>query len=363
MATTRTAGTQSKAGGGNAWHRDLAGWKAILSRLREQISQDHVGVVAAGIAFYTLLSIFPAIAAFISVAGLILDPAEVAGEVSDLVAVLPESAGAIIGDQVTKVAGGENTATGFVALAGFAIAVYGAMKSILTLIEGLNIAYGEQETRGIVRLYATAFALTLGLIVGMALAIGVVVLLPVLLALGDTQAAGSGLLWLRWPILAGIAVLGFALVYRIGPAKRSAGWRWISPGAVLGTALWIAGTVGFSLYARYFGSYTETYGALGGVVILLTWLWVSAYAMLMGAELNSEIERQDSGAAGGAHSSVFDQAAPASTPPKASAPMPAAPAPAQAAQPAAPGHGLVLVGALALLLVGRLRRPGPPERP
>ena len=168
MATTRTAGMQSKAGGGNAWHRDLAGWKAILSRLREQISQDHIGVVAAGIAFYTLLSIFPAIAAFISVAGLILDPAEVAGEVSDLVAVLPESAGAIIGDQVTKVAGGENTATGFVALAGFAIAVYGAMKSILTLIEGLNIAYGEQETRGIVRLYATAFALTLGLIVGAA---------------------------------------------------------------------------------------------------------------------------------------------------------------------------------------------------
>ncbi|MCJ1902427.1 MULTISPECIES: YihY/virulence factor BrkB family protein [Paracoccus] len=270
----------------------LPGWRQIFRRVRAEIAQDHVGVVAAGIAFYGLIAIFPAIAALVAISGLVLDPADLGSTMERIFTLLPPDAAGIIRDQLVKVTDG-GTQTGLVAISGLAVAIYGATKGVMTLIEGLNIAYDEDETRGLLRLYLTGFALTLGLVVGLTVAIGLIVLLPLaagLLHLGDgVQAAIS---WIAWPILAGSGVLGLAVIYRFGPARKAAKWRWLSLGAALAVCVWIAASLGFSLYASNFARYTETYGTLAGVVGLLTWLWLSAYVVLAGAELNAEIEQQ-----------------------------------------------------------------------
>ncbi|WP_230383029.1 YihY/virulence factor BrkB family protein [Paracoccus shanxieyensis] len=268
------------------------GWVQILWRVQSEITRDHIGVVAAGIAFYGLIAIFPAIAAIVGISGLILDPADLDATTDTIVAVLPPDAAAIIRDQMVKVTSSE-TGTGLVAASGLLLAIYGAMKGVMTLIEGLNIAYDEEETRGYLRLYLTGFAITLALVVGFILAIGLIVVLPALvelLHLGPRFAAM--VCWINWPILAVFMMMGLAMLYRFGPARSAARWRWLSLGAALATVLWIAASLGFSAYASNFGSYTETYGTLAGVILLLTWLWLSAYVILAGAELNAETEQQ-----------------------------------------------------------------------
>ena len=270
-----------------------AGWKQILWRAKDEISRDHISVVSAGIAFYALLSIFPAIAALVSVAGLVIDPADIADQLETVVGMLPPEAAGILQDQVVKVTSSSKTGTGVVAVFGLAVALYGAMKGVLTLIEGLNIAYDEEETRGMVKLYLTALAITFGAILGTAAGLGLVVLLPSLVALGHLPPVLETLInILRWPLMAALAMLGLAALYRFGPSRAEPKWRWISVGAVLATTLWIVGTVGFSIYVQNFSSYTETYGALGGVIVLLTWMWLSAFVILAGAELNAETEQQ-----------------------------------------------------------------------
>lgn len=271
------------------------GWKQILWRVKDEIATDHISVVSAGIAFYALLSLFPAIAALVSIAGLILDPADVASQLDTVAAMLPAEAAAIIHDQLIKVSSGDETGTGLVAFFGIAIALYGAMKGVLTLMEGLNIAYDEEETRGMVKLYLTALAITIGGVLGTAAGIGLMVLLPSLIALGNLPPAlETAVSLLRWPLMAILAMLALAALYRFGPSSAEPKWRWVSVGAVVATVLWLLGTAAFTIYVQNFGSYTETYGTLGGVIVLLTWMWLSAFIVLAGAELNAEIEQQTS---------------------------------------------------------------------
>lgn len=274
-------------------HIPASGWKEILLRVKNEIVKDHISVVSAGIAFYTLLSIFPAIVAMISIAGLVFDPAEIASQAAAVADMLPEEAAAILQDQIVKVSGGDQTGTGLVALFGIVIALYGAMKGVMTLMEGLNIAYDEEETRGTIRLYLTAIALTLCLMLGLIAGMALVILLPSLAAFGWLPPeVGTVIEWLKWPVLAVLTMLGLAMIYRVGPSRANPRWAWVSVGAVSATVLWILGTMAFSVYARNFGSYTETYGTLGGVIILLTWMWLSAFVVLAGAELNAETEQQ-----------------------------------------------------------------------
>lgn len=269
------------------------GWWDILKRVKSEVSDDHVSVVSAGVAFFGLLAVFPAVAALIAIVGFVLDPSDIADQLGKIVSLLPENAAAIIQDQIVQVTGGDETATGFAAVIGFLLALYGATKGMMTLMEGMNIAYDETETRGVVRLYATGVALTLFLIVGLLLAFGVILVLPAVIGLfGLPDGFETAVSWLQWPLLAVLTMLGLAVVYRFGPSRQDPKWRWVSPGAVLSTILWLVGTIGFSVYAQNFGSYNETYGTLGGVIILLTWLWLSAFIILGGAELNSEIEHQ-----------------------------------------------------------------------
>ncbi|MFN3210199.1 MAG: YihY/virulence factor BrkB family protein [Roseovarius sp.] len=269
------------------------GWWDIALRIKSGIASDHMSVVSAGVAFFGLLAIFPAVVALISIAGFLIDPGDIATQLDQIVAILPQNAAEIIRDQILQVTGGDEAATGLAAIMGVVLALYGATKGMMTLMEGMNIAYNEEETRGFVALYATGIALTLFIIAGMLVSLGAMIVLPNVIGfLGLPDEIETAILWLQWPILALFAILGLAVLYRFGPSRPRVRWRWISPGAVAATLLWMVGTVAFSVYTQNFGSYNETYGTLGGVIILLTWLWLSAFIVLAGAKLNAEIETQ-----------------------------------------------------------------------
>lgn len=270
-----------------------AGWRDILVRTKDAIPADHVSIVAAGVAFFGLLALFPAIASLVAIAGLVLDPADIGGQLQALAGALPENAAEILRTQAQEVTEGAGAGIGIGAAFGLLLSLWSASKGMKTLMEGMNIAYGEEEGRGFVRLNLVALALTLFLIVGLVVALAATVAAPALLgALGLGEGLRAAVSWGRWPLLALLAVLGLAVIYRFGPSRAPARWRWVTPGALTATVLWIAATIGFSVYVRNFGSYNETYGALGGVIVLLTWLWISAFVVLLGAELNSEAEHQ-----------------------------------------------------------------------
>jgi membrane protein len=265
------------------------GWKDILYRTKDELADDHVSVIAAGVAFFGLLATFPAIAATISIAGLFVDPMTVERTLEQWFAGLPQGAGDILQEQARNVAAQGSTSLGWAALLGLVIALYGASKGMKTLMEGMNVAYDEDEKRGFIRLTLTALALTVLLIVGLLVAVGCTLALPLVL---ERTGLPSALAYLSWPVMAVIAIGGLAVLYRYGPSREQPEWRWVTPGATIAIVVWMAGTLAFSLYVQNFGSYNETYGALGGIIVLLTWLWLSAYIVLLGAELDSEIEHQ-----------------------------------------------------------------------
>ena len=269
-----------------------AGWRDILLRVKSEISDDHISMAAAGVAFYGLLSIFPAIAALIGIAGLMLDPAAIEAQLEQVASMLPQDAAQIVQDQGRKVAQNSGGAT-FAAIGGVLLALYSASSAMRTLMESMNIAYDEDEKRGMVRLYATALLLTMILIVGAVVALAATLVLPALLgSLGLGSVFQAVLTYGRWPALALLMILGLAIIYRYGPSRENARWRWITPGSVAATLLWLVASILFSIYVRNFGSYNETYGSLGGVIILLMWFWLSAFVVLLGAELNAEMEHQ-----------------------------------------------------------------------
>lgn len=269
------------------------GWKDILLRTKDELADDHVSVVAAGVAFFGLLAIFPAIAAFIAVVGLVAEPGVIIEQIQAWTSGLPPDAATVFQQQAVKVAMTPDHSLGLAALVSLILAFYGAAKGMKTLMEGMNVAYGEKESRGFIRLNLIALALTLLLIVGLSIAIGFVAVIPIWLELVGLGAAAETIVeWGRWLLLALIAIGGLAVLYRYGPSREDPEWRWVTPGAIIAIGFWIAGSAIFSWYVRSFGSYNETYGTLGGVIVLLTWLWLSAYIVLLGAELNSEIEHQ-----------------------------------------------------------------------
>ncbi|SFQ22209.1 YihY/virulence factor BrkB family protein [Tranquillimonas alkanivorans] len=269
------------------------GWRDILLRVKDEITADHVSIVSAGVAFFGLLALFPAIAALVSIAGLIFSPDAIESQIASLATVLPENAAAILEEQARKVASNAGTGAGLAAAGGILLSLYSASKGMKSLIEGMNIAYDEEETRGFIALNVTALALTLFLIIGVLIAFACTIATPALLGnLGLSDAIKAWVTYGRWPILALLTMFGLAVVNRYAPSRESPRWQWVSVGAVVATILWILGTIAFSIYARNFGSYNATYGALGGVIILLTWLWLSAFIVLLGAELNSEMEHQ-----------------------------------------------------------------------
>ena len=269
------------------------GWRDIGLRVKDEITTDHVSIVSAGVAFFGLLAVFPAIAALMSIAGLILDPAQIQSQLDSVVSVLPRNAAEIIQNQAEEVASGAGTGTGLAAAFGLLLSLYSASKGMKTLMEGMNIAYDEEEKRGFIKLNVVALALTLLLILGVLIALSFTIVVPAFLGnLGLPEGVVALVTYGRWLILAVVAMLGLAVLYRYGPSREDPEWKWISVGTIVATIAWIIGSIAFSIYVRNFGSYNESYGALGGVIILLTWLWLSGFIVLLGAELNSEMEHQ-----------------------------------------------------------------------
>ncbi|MFN4100084.1 MAG: YihY/virulence factor BrkB family protein [Pararhodobacter sp.] len=270
-----------------------SGWADIGLRVWHSFNRDRISLMAAGVAFYALLAIFPAIAATIAIAGVFMQPSMLISQLETMREVLPADAADILFNQAVKVAQADSGSLGLAAALSLAIALYSASRGTSSMIQGLNVAYDEEEKRGFVKLFGITLALTLGLIFGGIIAFSLTALIPVALAfLGDDSLAATLVNWIRWPVLALFAILGLGLFYRIGPSRRPASWRWLAPGAVLACVLWIIASLGFSFYVSNFGNYNETFGTLGGVVVLLLWFWISALIVLLGAEVDAEIEAQ-----------------------------------------------------------------------
>ena len=269
------------------------GWKDILFRVKDEIAADHVSLVAAGVAFYALLAIFPAVTALMALAGLVMEPAQVTEQLDALTDLIPEEAATIILDQAVAVTGSEETGLGWAFLIGLGLALYSASKGVGSLMEGLNVAYDEDETRGFVKKLAWTLGLTLMLIGVLLLGMAATLAVPAIVSFFSLPGWIETLLsYGSWALLAILTVLALAVLYRYGPARDNAEWKWLTPGSVIACILWIAASIGFSIYVSNFGSYNESFGSMAGAIILLMWLWISAFIVLLGAEFNSEMEAQ-----------------------------------------------------------------------
>ena len=270
-----------------------AGWRQILVRAWSEGNSDHISLIAAGVAFYGLLALFPAITALVAIAGLVLEPAQITDQIDQITSIVPQGAADIIVGQATEVAAADNSGLGLAAIFGVLLAIYSSSKGVSSIVEGLTVAYDEEDDRSFIRRTLVILLLTLGLLVGVAIGVAVVVVLPTVLSIVDLGRTTELLiLAVRWAVLLGLVTLGIAMLYRFGPSRSGPKWRWLTPGAVLACLVWIAATAGFAFYAENFGSYNESFGALSGVIVLLMWLWISAYILLLGAEVNAEAELQ-----------------------------------------------------------------------
>ncbi len=271
----------------------LPGWRDIVLRIWNRIFEHNVFIVSAGVAFYGLLSLFPAIATLVSVYGLLFDATDVRDQLEALAKLFPGQAWHVIQDQLTRVVQNPSTALSVSAIVGFLFTLWSSRAGVGALMVAMNIVYEEPEKRSLVGWYALSLLLTVGAIVFCVVALATIVGLPVVFrAIGLEASVTVWMSYLRWPILALVTVAGLAIIYRYGPSRRLARWRWISGGAVAATVLWLLGSVAFSAYVSVAGNFNRTYGSLGAVVLLMLWFYVGAFVILLGAELDAETEHQ-----------------------------------------------------------------------
>ncbi|WP_083982356.1 YihY/virulence factor BrkB family protein [Devosia soli] len=270
-----------------------AGWKDIVWRAYREIGDDRVTMIAAAVTYYLLLSLFPMLTAFISIYGLFVDAQTVSDHLNLLSSIVPQGGMDIVNEQLTKLSETGTSTLGVALVISTGLAIWSASSGVKTMFEAMNIAYDEREDRNFFALNAIALAFTFGSIIGAIVLLGAALLVPAALNL---MGLGTGLEWLlrigSYALLTAVLLLGLALLYRFGPSRQQAKWRWISPGALLATVIILILSLLFSWYAANFGNYDKTYGSLGGLIALLTWIWISVTAVIVGAELNSEAERQ-----------------------------------------------------------------------
>ncbi|MCR6631078.1 MAG: YihY/virulence factor BrkB family protein [Magnetospirillum sp.] len=275
--------------------RDISkpGWLDILRRMWGDISRYELSVISAGIAFNEFFALFPALAAAISLYGLIADPDQVQRQLDVLSGFLPGDVARLVGEQMNGLASASGGALGVSLLVSLAVALWGATKGVKGLISGLNIVYGEEEKRGFFTLNATSLGLTLGAIVFGLVALTMVAAVPPLLSILPIGNGVKSLLSaLRWPLLAVFVLVGLSIVYRYAPSRDRPRWRWVTWGAVLATVLWLVGSGLFSLYASRFGDFNKTYGSMAAVAVTLLWFQLTSFVVLLGALLDAEMEHQ-----------------------------------------------------------------------
>ncbi len=270
-----------------------SGWKDIVLRVFRGISEDRILLVAAGVTFYMLLSIFPGIAALISIYGLFADPSTVASQLDTVANLAPGGAIQVLRDEMTRLASRGGTTLGIGFLISLVISLWTANSGVSAIFDALNIVNEEKEERGLVRYYAATLTFTFGAVVFLLLAIALVVLLPVVLSYLPLPGGADLIVKIaRWPIVFVLVALALAVLYRYGPSRSQPRWRWITWGSAFAAVAWLAASVLFSWYVANFGSYNKTYGSLGAVVGFMTWIWISIVVVLVGAKLDAEMEHQ-----------------------------------------------------------------------
>jgi membrane protein len=269
------------------------GWRRVLRRTWAEFSEDRSPAVAGGATFFALLALFPALAVFVSLYGLFADVGDARRQILTLRGILPGGAVSVLGDEMSRLAALPHAGLSVTFAVSLLVSVWSANAGVKALIGGLNVAYEEHDHRSFLRLNLVSLTFTLGAILFSLVAAASLVLAPETLArFGFAFPDWIGLL--RWPLLFAVVVGALSLLYRYAPNREHARWRWITPGGFFAAAAWMAMSLGFSAYVGSFGHYDRTYGALGAVVGFMTWIWLSLIVVLLGAELNSELEQETS---------------------------------------------------------------------
>lgn len=306
-AETSTAKPKPGAAAGAATPADVParGWLDIARSVWTKIGKNRVIAVAAGLTFYDILAIFPAITALVSIYGLFADPATIQNQLTHLSGLLPDGAISVIGDQVQRIAAQGNGALGFAFLSGLALALWSANAGVKALFDALNVAYETEETRGFFRLNAISLLFTISAVALALVGLSSTVVLPWVLenVFFGFAFVATILRWLSVPIAIVIALFMLAVLYRFGPAIKKPAWRWVTPGSLFAVIFLIISSSAFAYYAAHFGSYNETYGTLGAAIGFMTWLWISSIVVMVGAEINAEVEREAKGDAPAAEKS------------------------------------------------------------
>jgi membrane protein len=275
------------------WQIPGAGWKDILWRTYARIGDDRLLAVAAGVVFYGLLALFPALTAIVSLYGLFAKASTISEHLSLVSGVLPGGAVQIIEEQVNRIVAKGDTKLSFAFASSLAFALWSANAGMKAVIDALNVAYGEKEKRGFIKLNLVSLALTGGAILALLVALGAIVVLPLILSyIGLGGWTEILLRFLRWPVLLCLVILGLAVLYRFGPSRESPRWEWLTVGSGFAAVAWLVGSALLSWYLANFANYDATYGSLGAAIGMMIWMWISAIVILLGAELNSEIEHQ-----------------------------------------------------------------------
>lgn len=273
-------------------------WPQVLRTTYRESGEDRLLAVAAGVVFYALLAIFPAITAFVSFYGLIASYQAIDQHIALLSHLLPAGGVEIVQEQIGRIVARSDGKLSFAFVGGVCLALWSANAGIKAMMDALNVIEGEAERRGFFRLNAASLSFTFGAIVFLLLALGAVVAFPLAMSTFGLSALVDTATWLvRWPVLLALVLFGLAVLYRFGPSRNNARWRWISPGSLAGALSWIAGSALLSLYLSYFADYNATYGSLGAAIGLMMWMWLTTIAVLIGAELDSEIDKLRPGAA------------------------------------------------------------------
>jgi membrane protein len=270
------------------------GWKDIVWRLYHGVQDDRILLVAAGVTFYALLALFPATAAVVSLYGLFTDARLINSQLLLISGFLPEGAMSVIGDQVHRIAAQSNATLGMAFLGTLLVSLWGANAGTKAVFDALNIIYKETEKRGFLKLTFQSLLFTLAGIGLILLAIASLVAVPVIFNLLDVPRESGATLFtlVRWPLLYLVVLIALACLYRYGPSRVRPRWRWVTWGSAIAGSIWIGGSVALSWYVANFGTYNATYGSLGAVIGFMIWMWMSTIVILLGGEINAEIERQ-----------------------------------------------------------------------
>jgi membrane protein len=268
-------------------------WKAVLLRVYDNITYHNLFLISAGVAFYAILALFPAIAALVAIYGVVSDASAIGQQLETARRFLPADAYLLIEKQVVELTTAEEQKLGLTSIVAIAFAFWSARAGVYGMVTGLNVAYHEVDQRSIISSALLTLALTAVLLIVVSAAILAIVVLPAILNIVelDEQAKWIAAI-LRWPIVLAAVTLGIGLLYRYGPDRKGARAQWISWGSVLATILWLLGSLLFSFYVSNFANYNATYGSLGAIIGLLMWFFVGAFIVLLGAELNAELEHQ-----------------------------------------------------------------------